>query len=251
MERTGKQVPNDIEMDLYAYTGWSRRAMAARQTVEFGLLIAQLVETVIGLAATLGFLRPPSVRGSANGIPTNSASGEFLAKPAPKPRAPSARPATASKPLLSQQPGTPAGETLSPVSPTAPTSEEPWMLFSRSRAEADAFRLTVRQIEGLELPPPPNLGGPFPTGSPGKWGSTFNNTPLQPGRARELPGAFAPFREYTTLMPGATNRGPLRAVSGDQGRALFNTWTHYGQAQPFFPIDPTQPLPRLTFLRFR
>jgi len=44
--RTGRQVPNDQELDLEAYTGWSRRAMAARTTVEFGLLVAQTVQAL-------------------------------------------------------------------------------------------------------------------------------------------------------------------------------------------------------------
>jgi RHS repeat-associated protein len=139
-----------------------------------------------------------------------------------------------------------------PENPASTTvGEGKWVLFSRSKAEADAFRRTVAQIEGHEPPPAAKLGGPKPNGNQGKWGSTFNNRPLQPGRAPELPPALAPFKEYTSLMPGAQNRGPLRIVSADNGNAMFNTWSHYGEVQPFFPVDPTAPLPRVTFLRFR
>jgi RHS repeat-associated protein len=135
---------------------------------------------------------------------------------------------------------------------SAAAGESKWALFARSKEEAGAFRRTVEQIEGRELPPSVSLGGPHPNGNPGKWGSTFQNRPLpQPGRAPELPTALQPYQEYTSLTPGATKRGPLRVVAGDDGKALFNTWTHYGEAQPFFPISPTAPLPRVSFLRFR
>ena len=137
------------------------------------------------------------------------------------------------------------------ATPAAPAQQSQFVLFSRSKAEADAFRRTVSQIEGLEPPPTPGLGGPKANGNIGKWGSNFSNRPLQPGREPELPSALSPFKEYTSLMPGAQNRGSLRIVSGDGGQALFNTWTHYGDAQPFFPLDPTVPLTRVTFLRFR
>jgi RHS repeat-associated protein len=155
-------------------------------------------------------------------------------------------------PVVAPAPATPTPTTPSLAAPKeAPPVHSQFVLFSRSKGEADAFRRTVNQIEGLELPPPPKLGGPKANGSIGKWGSNFGNRPLQPGRTPELPAGIAPFKEYTSLMPNAQNRGPLRIVSGDGGKALFNTWTHYGEDQPFFPIDPTAPLPRITFLRFR
>jgi len=119
----------------------------------------------------------------------------------------------------------------------------PWIGLSRSKAEADAFRKTMEQIEGRLPPPPPKLGG-----GPNKWGSEFRNDPLQPGRAPELPPGT--YEEYTTLLPGQTTRGSLRTVTGADGK-VFRTWTHYGQNQPFYPIDPTAPLPRVTFLRSR
>jgi hypothetical protein len=119
----------------------------------------------------------------------------------------------------------------------------PWIRFTRSKAEADAFGRTIEQIEG-RLPLPPNKLG----GGPKKWGSTFSNRPLQPGRAPELPPSMGPFEEYTTLLPGQTTRGELRTVTGASGE-VFTSWTHYGQKQPFFPIDPLEPLPRVTFLR--
>jgi hypothetical protein len=139
---------------------------------------------------------------------------------------------------------------LPPEVPKSPPTEGEWVLFARSKKEADAFRQTVEQIEGRALPPPKNLGGPKPNGQPGKWGSAFGNRPLQPGRAPELPPELAPFKEYTTLLPGQQTRGTLRVVSGD-GEALFNTWTHYGTDIPWTPIDPSAPLPRVTLLRFR
>ncbi|HEY0512627.1 MAG TPA: RHS repeat-associated core domain-containing protein [Thermoanaerobaculia bacterium] len=87
--RTGRQAPRDTELDLDAYTGWSRRAVASRQGTELGLLVAQVALTVSALAEALTLPRspspqtPPLPRGSANGVPTESASGEFTAaKPA-------------------------------------------------------------------------------------------------------------------------------------------------------------------------
>jgi guanyl-specific ribonuclease Sa len=123
--------------------------------------------------------------------------------------------------------------------------ESKWALFARSKEEADAFRRTVDQIEGRKLLPSPALGG-----SPNKWGSTFNNRPLQPGRLPELPASAAPFKEYTALTPDALKRGPLRVVKGDDG-SLFNTWTHYGEGQPYFPLDPKAALERVPFFRFQ
>jgi RHS repeat-associated protein len=122
--------------------------------------------------------------------------------------------------------------------------EGQWIRFSRSKVEADAFAHTIEQIEGRAPLPPNRLGG----GS--KWGSTFSNRPLQPGRAPELPNNLGPFKEYTTLLPGQVTRGALRTVTGP-GSEVFRTWTHYGQAQPYFPINPLEPLPRVTFLRVR
>ena len=128
---------------------------------------------------------------------------------------------------------------------TSSSPSGPWIRFSRSKAEANAFARTAEQIEGRLPLPSKKLGG-----GPQKWGSTFSNRPLQPGRPPELPSQLGPYREYTTLLPGATNRGGLRTVTGGSGE-VFTTWTHYGEAQPFFPVDPLEPLPRPTFLRAR
>jgi hypothetical protein len=42
-QKTGRDMPRDNELDLDAFTHWQRKAAAARQTVEFGLLAANVV----------------------------------------------------------------------------------------------------------------------------------------------------------------------------------------------------------------
>jgi hypothetical protein len=40
--RTGQQIPMDSDLDLWAQTGWARRAAAARQTVQFGVMVSEI-----------------------------------------------------------------------------------------------------------------------------------------------------------------------------------------------------------------
>jgi Domain of unknown function (DUF4157) len=55
-QRTGRAVPRDSELDLWEYTGWSRRAVAARQAVELGLLVSEIV---IAAGRIVSILRRP------------------------------------------------------------------------------------------------------------------------------------------------------------------------------------------------
>jgi hypothetical protein len=43
LSKTGRQMPRDNDLDLDAFTHWQRKAAAARQNVEFGLLLANVV----------------------------------------------------------------------------------------------------------------------------------------------------------------------------------------------------------------
>jgi len=54
--RTGQQVPKDTDLDLWEQTHWARRAAAARQTVEFGVLAS---EVVIAAGRAWSALRSP------------------------------------------------------------------------------------------------------------------------------------------------------------------------------------------------
>ena len=132
----------------------------------------------------------------------------------------------------------------SPMASITDQPSGPWIRFSRSEEEANAFERTARQIEGSLPGPPRQLAR--------RWGSQFNNEPLQPGRLPELPQqAGGYYSEYTTYLdPSQRNRGALRTVTGAGGE-VYTSWTHYGEAQPFFPIDPNQPLLRPSFLRAR
>jgi RHS repeat-associated protein len=47
--RTGRQVPNDSELDLDAYVGWSRKAVEAREAVQLALALAEAAQSVNAL----------------------------------------------------------------------------------------------------------------------------------------------------------------------------------------------------------
>lgn len=66
IETTGRQMPRDNDLDLDAFTHWQRKAAAARQTVEFGLLAAQIVMAARGL---YGAFRARRGRGPYGGGP--------------------------------------------------------------------------------------------------------------------------------------------------------------------------------------
>jgi hypothetical protein len=66
LEKTGRQMPRDNDLNLDAFTHWQRKAAAARQTVEFGLLVADLV---IATRALWGAMRARFGRGTFGGGP--------------------------------------------------------------------------------------------------------------------------------------------------------------------------------------
>jgi hypothetical protein len=57
--KTGHQVPRDTELNLDSYTKWSRRAVASRQGLELGMIVAGLVMTVSELIALARTPTPP------------------------------------------------------------------------------------------------------------------------------------------------------------------------------------------------
>jgi hypothetical protein len=69
--RTGRQIPKDSELDLWAQTNWSRRAAAARQTVEFGVMVSQIV---IAAGRVWSILRRPRPVAPTPTAPTPSLS---------------------------------------------------------------------------------------------------------------------------------------------------------------------------------
>ena len=129
------------------------------------------------------------------------------------------------------------------------TPEEQWIRFSLNKAQADAFRLAQEFIDTKVQPTRAAFGA---GGGTFKWGVVFNNRPADPRslRAPELPATVGPYREHYVLTPGQIGAGTLRLVTGAHGES-FITWTHYGTAQPAWPIDPHQPLARQPFLRSR
>lgn len=54
LAKTGRQMPRDNDLNLDAFTHWQRKALAARQTVEFGLMVA---DVAIAGRALYGALR--------------------------------------------------------------------------------------------------------------------------------------------------------------------------------------------------
>jgi guanyl-specific ribonuclease Sa len=68
--------------------------------------------------------------------------------------------------------------------------------------------------------------GTVPSGLSRRWGVRFNN------RDGDLPGArsqASPYREYRVAPPPGTRLpGPMRVVVDSATRAIYYTWTHYG-----------------------
>jgi guanyl-specific ribonuclease Sa len=86
-------------------------------------------------------------------------------------------------------------------------------------AEEQAVLDTLEMIEGLAPPPAPGSLQAV------QWGTTFGNRegflPTWAGQAADY------YHEYTVLLPGQSQRGLLRIVTGDNGE-MYYTWTHYG-----------------------
>jgi RHS repeat-associated protein len=81
LERTGRQVPNDTELDLYGYTGWSRRAVEARQGVELSLALASVAMVFHELSLAARAAPPKPVPGPPAPKPTaQSALGDLTAE---------------------------------------------------------------------------------------------------------------------------------------------------------------------------
>ena len=130
----------------------------------------------------------------------------------------------------------------------SPAAQSVFVGFARSGEEANAFRAVEKNID-LQTPPPPG------TPAAQKWGTTFGNRPPfnQPGRLPELPVRPEAdyYSEYRVLLPGQTRAGQLRIVRGTGGESFWS-YSHYGTAQqPYVPVDPLAPLPRVPFFRTR
>ena len=141
--------------------------------------------------------------------------------------------------------GSPGAGGSSSISP-----EGQWVGLYRNKAEADAARNTIDLIHGRPSAYP--VQGPGGPGSE-KWGSIFKNTPpfKQPGRLPELPQKLhSYYSEHYVKLPGQTAPGALRLVTGFRGE-MYSSWTHYGQEQPWVPLDPNAALPRVPFLRIK
>jgi hypothetical protein len=147
--------------------------------------------------------------------------------------------------------------TLSPeLGAEAPSSR--FVGVYRNKAEGDAFRKAQEFKDAAGFVPDRGSFGAVGK-KPFKWDQPFGNRsvgqpgmgPLgPPGRPPELPSELGPFREHYVLTPGQSGGGQLRMVTGAKGET-FISWTHYGEAQPYIPIDPLEPLPRQSFLRVR
>jgi hypothetical protein len=85
---TGRQVPKDSELDLWKYTGWSRRAVASRQGLELGLMASEIVFAVGRLIPLLR--RPPSVTPSPTPDVAPEPPRSPTAVPPPAPPSPAA-----------------------------------------------------------------------------------------------------------------------------------------------------------------
>ena len=202
-EATHRDVPNDYEMDLDKFTGWSRTASDARQTVETGLLLADAVIAWRGVIA--GLRRPPA----PSGPPTVAPPSRQLA-PGPPTVAPPSRqlapgPPTVAPPSRQLAPGPP---TVAPPSrqlaPGPPTVAPP----SRQLAPGPP---TVAP-PSRQLPPgPPTVAPPSRQLAPGPPTVAPPSRQLAPGPPTVAPPSRQLAPGPPTVAPPSRRLGPRAA----------------------------------------
>jgi len=133
--RTGKQIPNDLELDLVKYTNWQYNAMAAKEGVQAGLMIADAYMVARNIAANLR--RPPS--GVTTGeitvkpvTPTTEPPPQpkVIVEPEPPPRVtveppPKVTVEPEAPPKVTVEPEAPPKVTVEPEPPPKVTAEQP------------------------------------------------------------------------------------------------------------------------------